>query len=99
MRNVILLGEGIPIHSNCVDISFHRGSARDASFVLVASADVMALVLPNRLGIFFVGDDIGLALPTNLLGMDGLKQGGVISILIYGFILFSSFGASHSLGA
>ena len=29
------------------------------------------------MGHFFAGDDIGLALPTNLLGMDGLKQGGL----------------------
>jgi hypothetical protein len=36
----------------------------------------MALVLPIKWSLFFVGDVIGLALPTNLLMMDGIKRGG-----------------------
>ena len=35
----------------------------------------MALVLPINWSLFFAGDVIGLALPTNLLVMDGNKQG------------------------
>ena len=65
-------------HSNRVDLLPHRGSARDASF-LIALAVVMALVLPTKRGLLFAADVIGLALPTNLLGidgMDGLKRGG-----------------------
>ena len=37
---------------------------------------VMALVLPIKWSLFFAGDVIGLALPTNLLVMDGIKRGG-----------------------
>jgi hypothetical protein len=33
----------------------------------------MALVLPIKWSIFFAGDVIGLALPTNVLVMDGTK--------------------------
>jgi hypothetical protein len=66
----------MPIHSRCVDLLLHHGSTRDASSILIVFADVMALVLPIKQGLFFAGDVIGLALPTNLLGMDGLKQGG-----------------------
>jgi hypothetical protein len=36
----------------------------------------MALVLPIKWSLFFAGDVIGLALPTNLLVMDGIKPGG-----------------------
>jgi hypothetical protein len=39
-------------------------------------AGVMALVLPIKWSLFFAGDVIGLALPTNLLVMDGIKRGG-----------------------
>jgi hypothetical protein len=66
----------MPIHSKRVDLLLHRGSACDASSVLIAFAVVMALVLPIKRGLFFVDNVIGLALPTNLLGMDGLKRGG-----------------------
>jgi hypothetical protein len=66
-------GEGAPIHSECL---LHHGSARDASHVLVVYASVMALVLPIKWSLFFAGNVIGLALPTNLLVMDGIKRGG-----------------------
>ena len=66
----------MPIHSRCVDLLLHHGRARDTSSVLIAFADVMALVLPIKRGLFFAGNVTGLALPNNLLGMDGLKQGG-----------------------
>ncbi len=59
-----------------MDLLFHRGSASDASYVLVASVYVMALVLPIKRGLFFAGDVIHHALPTNLLEMDGLKRRG-----------------------
>jgi hypothetical protein len=64
-----------------VDLLFHNGSARDASNALIASADVIALVLPIMQRCTSgerctSGDDIGLALPTNLLVMDGLRPGG-----------------------
>jgi hypothetical protein len=36
----------------------------------------MALVLPIKWSLFFAGDVIGLALPTNLFVMDGIKRGG-----------------------
>ena len=36
----------------------------------------MALVLPIKWSLFFAGNVIGLALPTNLLVMDGIKPGG-----------------------
>jgi hypothetical protein len=68
--------EGMPIHSRRVDLLLHRRSARDASSVLIVFANVMAFVLPIKRGLFFASNVIGLALPTNLLGMDGLKQGG-----------------------
>ena len=67
-------GEEAPIHSVSVDL--HKGSARDASDALFGSADVMALVPPITQILCSSGDDIGLALPTNLLVMDGLKPGG-----------------------
>jgi hypothetical protein len=70
---VLHQGEGPPIHSECL---LHHGSARDASHVLVVYASVMALVLPIKWSLFFAGDVIGLALPTNLLVMDGIKRGG-----------------------
>jgi hypothetical protein len=35
----------------------------------------MALVFPIKWSFFFVVDVIGLALPTNLLVMDGIKRG------------------------
>jgi hypothetical protein len=38
-------------------------------------AGVMALVLPIKWSLFFASDVIGLALPTNLLVMDGIKWG------------------------
>jgi hypothetical protein len=38
-------------------------------------AGVMALVLPIKWSLFFAGHVIDLALPTNLLVMDGIKQG------------------------
>ncbi len=70
---VLHQGEGPHIHSECL---LHHGSARDASHVLVEYASVMALVLPIKWSLFFAGDVIGLALPTNLLVMDGIKRGG-----------------------
>jgi hypothetical protein len=57
----------------------------------------MALMLSIKWGIFFVGNIIGLALPINLLGIDGLRQRGgggyffVISwiySLLFQFFLF-----------
>jgi hypothetical protein len=36
----------------------------------------MALMLPTSQSLFYAGDAINLALPTNLLPMDGLRQGG-----------------------
>jgi hypothetical protein len=72
-----LQGEEAPIHSLSVDLLLHdNGSARDASGALFGSAGVMALVLPITQILCSSGDDIGLALPTNLLVMDGLKPGG-----------------------
>jgi hypothetical protein len=69
---VLHQGEGPPIHSECLR---HHGSARDASHVLVVYASVMALMLPIKWSLLFAGDVIGLALPTNLLVMDGNKWG------------------------
>ena len=83
-------GEEAPIHSVSVDLLLHTGSAHDASDALFGSAGVMALVLPITQILCYSGDDIGLALPTNLLVlMDGLKQGG-------GYTCFasSSFGST-----
>ena len=51
-------------------------AACDASHHLVLYAGVMVLVLPIKWSLFFAGDIIGLTLPTNLLVMDGIKQGG-----------------------
>ena len=72
MWYVLHQGEGPPIHSECL---LHHGSAHDASHHLVVYAGVMALVLPIKWSLFFAGDVIGLALPTNLLVMDGIKRG------------------------
>ena len=73
MWYILHQGEGPPIHSKRL---LHHGSARNASHVLVVYAGVIALVLPIKWSIFFAGDVIGLALPTNLLVMDGFKLGG-----------------------
>jgi hypothetical protein len=70
---VLHQGEGPHIHSECL---LHHGSARDASHVLIVYASVMALVLSIKWSLFFVDNVIGLALPTNLLVMDGIKRGG-----------------------
>ena len=64
----------MPIHSKRVDLVFHRGRACNASNVL-ASADVMALVLSIKRGLFFVGDVIRLALPTIYTKWMGLSGG------------------------
>ena len=80
----------MPIHSVCVDLLLHNGSARNASFVLNAFAVVMALVLPIKRNLFFVDDVIGLALPTNLLDMDGLKRGGEDFVLVLRASVFST---------
>jgi hypothetical protein len=48
----------------------------------------MALVLPIKWSLFFAGNVIGLALPTNLLVMDGIKPGGGRR----GIVLVLSFG-------
>jgi len=56
---ILYQGEGPPIHSKCL---LHHGSARNTSHFLVVYAGVMALVLPNKWSLFFVGDVIGLAL-------------------------------------
>ncbi len=64
----------MPIHSKWVDLLLHCGSAHDASSVLIAFAVAMALELPIHRSIFFAGGDIGPALPTNLLVMDGIKR-------------------------
>ncbi len=69
---VLHQGEGPTIHSKHL---LHHGSARNASYVLVVYAGIIALVLLiNKWSIFFVGDVIGLALPTNLLVMDGITS-------------------------
>ena len=64
-------------HPNRVDLLPHRGSARDASF-LIALAVIMAL-----------------ALPTNLLGMDGMdglkRGGGEDFVLVLRDSIFSNF--------
>ena len=73
MWYVLHQGEGPPIHSECL---LHHGSAHDASHVLVVYASVTALVLPIKWSLFFAGDVIGLALPTNLLVMVGIMRGG-----------------------
>ncbi len=57
----------MPIHSKCVDLLLHRGSACDASSVLIVFAVTMALGLPIHRSAFFAGGDIGPGLPTNLL--------------------------------
>ncbi len=74
MRYVILCWERSPIHSKHVDLLFHRGSTHNVSYVLIASVEVMALVLLMNRGLFVAGNIISLALPTNLLIMDGLKR-------------------------
>ncbi len=48
----------------------------------MAFADVMALVLQIKWGLFFAGNVIGPTLPTNLLVMDGLKRGGEDFVLV-----------------
>ncbi len=63
----------MPIHSKHVDLLLHRGSARNANSVLIAFAVATALGLPIHRSIFFAGGNIGPALPTNLLVMDGIK--------------------------
>jgi hypothetical protein len=63
--------------------NFPHGSASNASTVLVASANIMALGLLIHRSFFSVGNNIGLALPTNLLLMDGLRQGEGILLLVY----------------
>ena len=81
-------------HPNRVDLLPHRGSARDASF-LIALAVVMALVLPTKRGLLFATDIIGLVLPTNLLGMDGMDElkrgGGEDFVLVLRDSIFSNF--------
>ena len=62
-----------PIHSKRL---LHQGSACDASHHLVVYAGVIALMLPIKWILFFAGNVIGLALPTNLLVMNGIKRGG-----------------------
>jgi hypothetical protein len=59
----------------------HHKSAYDANTDLVVLANVMAPGLPIHRSTFFVGGDIGLAPPTNLLQKDGLKWGGGILLL------------------
>jgi hypothetical protein len=72
-------GEGTPIHSERL---LHQGSARGASHHLVVHAGVMTLALPIKWSLFFAGDVIGLALPTNLLVMDGIKRGGEVILFL-----------------
>jgi hypothetical protein len=80
-------------HSECL---LHHGSAHDASHVLVVYASVMALVLSIKWSLFFVDNVIGLALPANLLVMDGIKQGGrgdfvSRSTTVFSWLKFTSF--------
>ncbi len=42
----------------------------------------MTLALPIKWSLFFAGDVIGLALPTNLLVMDGIKRGGEVILFL-----------------
>jgi hypothetical protein len=54
----------------------------------------MSLVLPIKWSLFFVGDIIGLALPINLLVMDGIKRGrggeGVLFLVLQDSLFSSS---------
>jgi len=80
--------EGPPIYSERL---LHHRSTHDSSHVLVVYASIIALVLPIKWSLFFAGDIIGLALPTNLLVMDGIKPGGEgILFLVLRDSLFSS---------
>jgi hypothetical protein len=68
---------GVVVHSSSGGgDTYPFRAARDASHHPVVYAGVMVLVLPIKWSLFFAGDVIGLALPTNLLVMDGIKQGG-----------------------
>jgi hypothetical protein len=69
---------------------FLHGSACNASTALVASADVMALGLPSHRSFSSVGGNIGLALPTNLLLLDGLRRGEGILFLLYELVLWET---------
>jgi hypothetical protein len=62
----------------------------------LAYANVMALVLPTSWSFFYVGNTTGLVLPTNLLGMDGLRRGEGILSSFYG-TLFCLLCLSSSL--
>jgi hypothetical protein len=80
----------MPIHSVRVDLLLHNGSACVVNDDLIAFANVMALVLPIKRGLFFKGNVIGLALPTNLLVMGGLIRGGGDFVLIIQNSIFSN---------
>ncbi len=83
MEHVFIWKKGMPIHFKRVDELFHRKSARDASSVLVVSADVMALALPTNWSLFYAGKVIGPKLPTILLILDGLRRGEGILFSFY----------------
>jgi hypothetical protein len=91
--------DGEPIHSEHVALLFHCRSAHYPNSVLVVSANVMALELPTSRSLFYAGNVIGLAFPTNLLILDGLRRGAggaeiLFSTRIYLLCLFSSLGDS-----
>jgi hypothetical protein len=63
---------GVPILSVIVAYHFHHRSAHMADIILTAFVADMAHRLPIHMSPFFVVGNIGLALPTNLLGMNEL---------------------------
>ena len=86
--------EGPPIHSERL---LHHGSARDVSNILVVYAGVTALVLPIKWSLFFAGNIIGLALPSNLLVMDGINPGGGKARYCFGAFIWKISSLSFSL--
>ncbi len=76
----------MPIHSVYVDLLLHSGSACIASIVLVASTNVMALVLPTNRSLFYAGD------------INWLKRWGFSCFLSGGDSVASLFFWKHFLG-
>ncbi len=58
---------GVPILSMIVAYHFHHGCVRTSDVILATFVNDMAHGLPIHRRPFFVVDDIGPALPTNLL--------------------------------
>ncbi len=70
----------MPINSVSVTHHSHHGSAHDESTIPVVLADVMTPGLLIHRSTFLAGGNIRPVLPTNLLVMAGIRQGGVDSI-------------------